>query len=290
MARLCGAGYGSPIVVGGGGGEHRFLVADQLAEDGCTPAAIILEPEGRNTAAAIALAAHFALTHDTAAVLFAVPSDHVIADSAAFDGAVATGLGAARAGRLVTFGIAPAGPETGYGYIELGAPLDGLAGVNAVARFVEKPDAATAQAFIDGGRHAWNGGTFLFGARAYLDALAQYARDIAAACASAMAAAKSDGIFIRPDRAAFLASPNFSIDYAVMEPTTTAAVVPVEMGWSGVGSWGALWDIAPRATRSTAMSSRSIRTTASSASTTAPPSRSSASTTLSSCRSAIRCC
>ncbi len=243
IARLCGAAYAAPIVVGGE--EHRFLIADQLADGSCTPAAIILEPEGRNTAAAIALAAHVALARDPAAVLLVVPSDHVIADRGAFDRAVATGLTAANAGHLVTFGIAPAGPETGYGYIELGAPLAELEGVSAVARFVEKPDAATAQAFVDGGRHAWNGGIFLFGAAVYLDALRAHAPAIAAACEAAMAATAADGVFIRPDRAAFLASPNVSIDYAVMEHTDRAAVVPVEMGWSDVGSWGALWDIAP---------------------------------------------
>ncbi|WP_255602161.1 mannose-1-phosphate guanylyltransferase/mannose-6-phosphate isomerase [Glacieibacterium megasporae] len=243
VARLSGTGYAAPIVVGGE--EHRFLIADQLAEHGCVPAAIILEPEGRNTAAAIALAALSALSHDPAAVLLVVPSDHVIADTAAFGRAVETGLAAAKAGHLVTFGIAPAGPETGYGYIEHGAPLDGLAGVSGVERFVEKPDSATAQRFVDGGRHAWNGGIFLFGARAYLDELAAYGPTVAHACAAAMAAATTDGVFIRPERAAFLGSPNISIDYAVMEHTAHAAVVPVEMGWSDVGSWGALWDIAP---------------------------------------------
>ena len=243
IARLSRACYAAPIVVGGE--EHRFLIADQLAEDRCSPAAIILEPEGRNTAAAIALAAHCALSHDPAAILLVVPSDHVIADPAAFDRAVAIGLPAARAGRLVTFGIAPAGPETGYGYIELGAPLDGLPGVSIVARFIEKPDAARAQGFVDGGRHAWNGGIFLLGARTYLDELAAHAPAVAAACATAMAAATSDGPFIRPDRIAFLSCPNISVDYAVMEQTAHAAVVPVEMGWSDVGSWGALWDIAP---------------------------------------------
>ena len=243
IARLSETGYAAPIVVGGE--EHRFLIADQLAERRSVPAAIILEPEGRNTAAAIALAALSALAHDPAAILLVVPSDHVIADPAAFSRAVETGLAAAKAGHLVTFGIAPAGPETGYGYIEHGAALDGLPGVSVVAGFVEKPDSATAQGFVDGGRHAWNGGIFLFGARAYLDELEAYAPDVASACAAAMAAATTDGVFVRPERAAFLSSPNISIDYAVMEHTAHAAVVPVEMGWSDVGSWGALWDIAP---------------------------------------------
>ena len=235
-------GFAAPIVVGGE--EHRFLIADQLTEAGCKPAAIILEPEGRNTAAAIALAARQALASDEAAVLLVVPSDHVIADPDAFRAAVATALPAAHAGYLVTFGIAPAGPETGYGYIETGPGLDGFPGVSAVARFVEKPDAEVAKAFVAGGHHAWNGGIFLFTARAYLDALDAHAPGIAAACAAAMAGAATDGVFVRPDRAVFLASPNVSIDYAVMEHAANAAVVPVAMGWSDVGSWGALWEIA----------------------------------------------
>ena len=244
VARFAIPDFAAPIVVGGE--EHRFLIADQLSDAGCIATAIILEPEGRNTAAAIALAAHVALADDASAVLLVVPSDHVIADPAAFHRAVAIALPAARDGRPVTFGITPSGPETGYGYIELGNALDGLPGVNAVARFVEKPDATTAAAFIAGGHHAWNGGIFLFTAAAYLDTLTAHAPAIAAACALAMQSATVDGPFVRPDRAAFLASPNISIDYAVMERATNAAVVPVEMGWSDVGSWGALWSIAPK--------------------------------------------
>lgn len=238
-----GQDFGAPIVVGGE--DHRFLIVDQLDEAGCTAAAIILEPEGRNTAAAIALAAHVAATTDPDAVLLVMPSDHVIADPGAFRRAVMTALPAAGDGALVTFGIKAEGPETGYGYIEIGAPLELFPGINAVARFVEKPDAETARAFVAGGRHAWNGGIFLFAARAYLAALDKHAPEIAAACEAAIAAATTDGAFVRPGRAAFLACPNVSIDYAVMEKTDRAAVVPVEMGWSDVGSWGALWDIAP---------------------------------------------
>ena len=152
--------FAAPIVVGGE--EHRFLIADQLDAAGVAPAAIVLEPEGRNTAAAIALAAHHV---GPDAVLLVVPSDHVIADPAAFRAAVAVAVPAAVAGKLVTFGIAPTGPETGYGYIERGPALDGHAGVFAVARFVEKPDAATAAGFVADGRYAWNGGIFVFTAR-----------------------------------------------------------------------------------------------------------------------------
>jgi mannose-1-phosphate guanylyltransferase/mannose-6-phosphate isomerase len=238
------ARFAAPIIVGGE--NHRFLISDQLAEVGCVPTTIILEPEGRNTAAAIALAAHAAMASDADALLIVAPSDHVIMNKAAFAGAIDAALLAARSGHLVTFGIRPQGPETGYGYIEIGQPLAGLDGVNAVARFVEKPDAARAEGFVAGGQHAWNGGIFVFGAQAYLEALSDHEPAIAAACAAAMRNATTDALFMRPDKSAFLTSPNISIDYAVMEHTSRAAVVPVEMGWSDVGSWSALWDIAPR--------------------------------------------
>lgn len=236
--------YAPPIVVGGE--DHRFLIADQLAEIECAPTRILLEPEGRNTAAAIAIAAHAALALDDAAVLVVAPSDHVIGDLAAFHDAVARALPAARDGGLVTFGIKPQGPETGYGYIEVGAPLAGNPGVNGVVRFVEKPDAATARQFFEHGGYAWNGGIFVFTARTYLQALARHAPEIHDACAAAMAAAAADGVFLRPGRDAFLSAPNTSIDYAVMEVTDAAAVVPVGMDWSDVGSWSALWEILPR--------------------------------------------
>ena len=253
LARLGPAdGFATPIVVGGE--AHRFLIADQLLEIGVEPAAIILEPEGRNTAAAIALAAHRALANGDDAVLVVAPSDHVIADPQGFRRAIAAAVPAARAGRLTTFGIAATAPETGYGYIEIGAPLDGLAGVHNVARFVEKPGIEAAQAFIASGGYAWNGGIFVIGARVYLEELERHAPAIAAACAAAMAAAATDGIFLRPQRDAFLAAPSISIDYAVMEHTDRAAVVPVEMGWSDVGSWGALWDIAVRDAAGNALS------------------------------------
>lgn len=236
--------FGAPIVVGGE--EHRFLISDQLAEIGCVPAAIILEPEGRNTAAAIALAAHLALATDHDAILVVVPSDHVIADENGFRAAIATAVPAAEAGYLVTFGVRPDTPETGYGYIEMGPPLDQLDGVHKVAGFQEKPDAAKARTLIESGRHFWNAGIFAFRAVAFLDELARNAPDIAAACAEAMRGATVDRLFTRPARSAFLASPSTSIDYAVMEVTDRAAVVPVDIGWSDVGSWDALWNIAAR--------------------------------------------
>ena len=241
-ARLPGAA--APIVVSGE--AHRFLIARQLREGGLAPSAILLEPEGRNTAPAIALAAHWLAAHDPDALMLVMPSDHVIADPAAFARAVAVAEPAARSGHLVTFGIRPDRPETGYGYIEVGAPLDGVDGVHAVSRFVEKPDAATAQVYLAGGRHVWNGGIFLLTARGFLDALVTHAPEIARACAEAMAAHAVDGVFVRPAAALFGQAPSVSVDYAVMEKADRVTVVPVEMGWSDVGSWDALWAISPK--------------------------------------------
>ena len=242
LARVAGApGFGAAIVVGGE--AHRFMIADQLAAAGAVPRAILLEPAGRNTAAAIALAAHQVLADDPETLLLVMPSDHVIADAAGFRAAIATARPAAAAGRLVTFGIVAAHPETGFGYIEQGEPLADTPGVMAVARFVEKPDLATAEGYVAGGRHFWNSGIFLFTARAYLDALARHAPDIAASIDAAMAEAATDGVFVRPGAAAFLGCRSTSIDYAVMEPSDRAAVVPVDFAWSDVGSWDALWAI-----------------------------------------------
>ena len=236
--------FAAPIVVGGE--EHRFLISDQLADAGCRAAAIILEPQGRNTAAAVALAAHQAVADDPEAVLVVAPSDHVITDDAGFQTALATAIAAATAGMLVTLGVQPDSPETGYGYIEMGAPLAELGASRQVIGFVEKPDLARASALVTGGAHLWNAGIFVFRAGTYLDELAAHAPQIAAACAAAMAAKTQDNLFTRPDATAFLSAPNISIDYAVMEVTTRAAVVPIDIGWSDVGSWNALWGISPK--------------------------------------------
>lgn len=237
-------GFAAPIIVGGE--DHRFLIADQVREGGFDISAILLEPEGRNTAAAIAIAAHYALTIDPDAILVVAPSDHVIGNMDRFHAGIVRALAPARDGRLVIFGIKADRPETGYGYIEIGEPIAGLDDVHDVCAFVEKPSAAVAQSFVEDGRHAWNGGLFVFSARIYLSELEAHAAAVAVACAAAMAAAEPDGVFIRPERAAFLAAPNTSIDYAVMEHTDRAVVVPVDMGWSDVGSWNALWEILPR--------------------------------------------
>ena len=229
--------FTAPIVVANT--RHADEIEVQLAAAGTPAGALILEPVGRNTAPAIALAA---LSAEPSDILLVMPSDHVIADPDAFRAAIASALPLVTTGWLVTFGIAPDGPETGYGYIAIGEPL--VPGVNRVASFVEKPDLATAQAYHAGGAHAWNGGIFLFRADAYLDALAKHAPGILAASRAAIAGAAREGARIHPEQVAFAASPSDSIDYAVMEKAAKVAVVPVEMGWSDVGSWDALHALA----------------------------------------------
>jgi mannose-1-phosphate guanylyltransferase len=222
--------FAAPMIVANA--RHADLIEAQL---GGAEATLVLEPLARNTAPAIALAA---LLADPKSPLLVMPSDHVIADEAAFMAAVEAALPLVADGWLATFGIAPDGPETGYGYIQTGEVLS--AGVHKVARFVEKPDRARAEAMIAGGDHVWNGGIFLFRADAFLGALAVHAPEMLAAAQRAVAAAKREGRRILPDEAAFAASPSESIDYAVMEKAERVAVVPVAMGWSDVGSWDAL--------------------------------------------------
>jgi len=223
--------------------EQRFLVAQQLQESG-VKATVILEPAGRNTAPAIALAALYALQEaaraSDAPALMVMPSDHVIDDLAAFRNAIAVASQAARRGALVTFGIVPSYPHTGYGYIEADA-----SGADAmpVLSFTEKPDSKTAKSYLDGGRHYWNSGMFLFHADSYLEELQKCAPDMLEACRSAMQAATSDRDFVRPKKDDFLACPADSVDYAVMEKTDKAMMVPLDAGWSDVGSWSALQDI-----------------------------------------------
>ena len=249
---------GAPVVVCNE--AHRFMVAEQLRQAGVEGARIVLEPVGRNTAPAIALAAHAALAvagdagagaADADPLLLVLPADHVVRDVAAFQAAVRAALPAAKAGRLVTFGVVPEGPETGYGYIRRTAePLAGLSGaigggagggaVYPIDRFVEKPDLATAERFVASGEYYWNSGMFLFGARRYLRELEAQAPDIAAAAAAAFTAAKSDLDFVRLDAETFGACRSDSIDYAVMEKTRDAVVVPLAAGWSDVGSWSSL--------------------------------------------------
>jgi len=239
--RLEGLDCAAPLAVANE--EHRFVVAEQLRAAGCRPAALLLEPVGRNTAPAIAVAALEAIAlHGADAVLLVLPTDHAVADAAAFRAAITQALPAAAAGQLVTFGIVPDAPETGYGYIQA-APGTG---VRAVRRFVEKPDAVHAAQYLATGDHYWNSGMFLFGAQRYLDELARHAPTMLEACRAALAAAQRDADFLRLDRAAFSACPADSIDYAVMEKTSAAAVLPVQIGWSDLGSWSALWQVADK--------------------------------------------
>lgn len=239
-----GALFTAPLIVAND--EHRFIVAEQLRLADAPAMATILEPVARNTAPAIALAALRLAADDPERVMLVMPSDHVIEHVAAFHEAVRTGLVAARAGRLVTFGIVPTRPETGYGYVESGPELADAPGVRAVARFVEKPDAGRAAGWIEAGNFFWNSGMFLFRADVFLDELAAHAPDVLAACREAMADCRADLDFERPEAKAFAAAPAISIDYAVMERTGRAALVPADIGWSDLGSWAALWDIAPR--------------------------------------------
>ncbi|RPE79591.1 mannose-1-phosphate guanylyltransferase/mannose-6-phosphate isomerase [Vulcaniibacterium tengchongense] len=224
--------------------EHRFMVGEQLQGIGVPSGGILLEPLARSTAPAIALAALHVLAKDADATMLVMPADHLIDDADAFGAAVEAAAALAREGWLVTFGITPDYPETGYGYILRGAAL-GEAGYR-VARFVEKPDLATAERYLAEGGYAWNSGMFLFRAQAYLDELGRHAPAILGAARAAYAAAEADLDFTRIGREAFAASPSDSIDYAVMEKTDRAAVVPVSCGWSDIGSWSSLWSVAER--------------------------------------------
>lgn len=235
--RVAALADAAPIVVAGE--DHRFLVAEQLRQVGAPTPAILLEPTGRNTAPAIAAAALQAMAGGDDPLLLVLPSDHVVRNDAAFRAAVAAAMPAAEAGRLVTFGIVPDAPETGFGYIQA-ARGDG---VRPVLRFVEKPDAATAQGYLEAGGYYWNSGMFLLRASRYLAELQRFRPYIVAAVRDAFADAARDGDFIRLEKTAFAACPSDSIDYAVMEKTDAAAVLPVDIGWNDVGSWSALWDV-----------------------------------------------
>jgi mannose-1-phosphate guanylyltransferase/mannose-6-phosphate isomerase len=243
--RVAGAAeFAAPLVIANE--EHRFIIAEQLREIGIKPQALLLEPVGRNTAPAVGIAALRLAEAGDGALMLVMPSDHRIDDVAAFRAAVGRAASAAEAGHLVTFGINPEHAETAYGYIERGAKLAETDGAFAVARFVEKPNAADAKRYVAAGDFFWNSGIFLLPAPLYIAELERLRPDMLAACRAALAAAKCDDDFVRLDRAAFADCPADSIDYAVMEHTTRAAVVPVTMGWSDLGSWVALWDIAAR--------------------------------------------
>jgi mannose-1-phosphate guanylyltransferase / mannose-6-phosphate isomerase len=241
-ARLAGfAGATGPVVVCNE--AHRFLVAEQLREMDLPPKAILLEPVGRNTAPAIAIAAHTVLASvGEDALMLVLPADHVLQDLAAFQSSIKLAMPAAAAGKLVAFGIVARTPETGYGYIRRAA---GAGPVTPIAQFVEKPDLELARQFVASGDYFWNSGMFLFGARRFLDELARLAPDIAEVCARASAGALRDKDFTRVDEAVFASCRGDSVDYAVMEKTRDAVMVPLDAGWNDVGSWAALHDVLP---------------------------------------------
>jgi mannose-1-phosphate guanylyltransferase/mannose-6-phosphate isomerase len=247
LARLAGVrSVGAPIVVCNE--SHRFLVAEQMLEAGAKPQAIILEPVGRNTAPAVAIAAMAAVADLPASsksadpILLILPADHVIQNVSAFQAAVSVGLKAAEQGKLVTFGVVPTKPETGYGYVR---KADGAGPAFPIAQFVEKPDLPTAQRYVDSQEYFWNSGMFMFKASAVLDELRQLAPEIYQACAQTYTAAKRDLDFTRLPQKEFAASPSISFDYAVMEKTQHGVVVPLDAQWSDVGSWSALHEAIP---------------------------------------------
>ena len=237
--RVADAGrFAAPVIVAND--EHRFIVAEHLRLAGVSPEAILLEPIGRNTAPAVCVAA-LLLAAEPGALMLVLPSDHAIADVPAFLAAIDRAASAARQDRLVTFGIKADRPETGYGYIRRGAPVAGADGTFNVAAFVEKPDRARAERYLAAGDYSWNSGIFLFPAALYLAELERRHQPIVAACRQALEKARRDLDFLRLDRDSFAAAESISVDYGVMEHTDKAAVVPVEMGWSDVGTWDALW-------------------------------------------------
>lgn len=243
-ARATGPGFASPIVVANE--DHRFIVAEQLRVGHPLAAHILLEPEGRNSAPAIAAAASLAASSDPDALLWIMPADAAIADGAALASALAIAAAAARTGLIVTFGMQATTPETGYGYIEQGAPLADVPGAYQIARFIEKPDQAKAAHLIADGKHCWNSGMFVASARTLIDSFADLAPAVLQAARAALAASRTDLDFIRLGSAEFRAAPSISFDYAIAEKTTRAAVVPATLGWSDVGSWSAIWEIAAK--------------------------------------------
>ncbi len=239
-----GARFAAPLVVCNE--KHRFMVEAQLRAIDSRRCTVVVEPEGRNTAPAAAVAAVIIGDESPDALLLVLPSDHVIGDVAGFHAAVDRAMAGARSGALVTFGIEPGGPETGYGYIKQGAVLNGAAGCYRIDRFLEKPELDVSNRCLAEGGWLWNGGMFLFTAGRYLAELERFRPEMVAACREAVARGRTDGEFVFLDERAFAATASESIDYAVMEHTSDAAVVPMDVGWSDVGAWPALWELAAR--------------------------------------------
>jgi mannose-1-phosphate guanylyltransferase/mannose-6-phosphate isomerase len=236
--RVAARGYAPPLLLTSS--EFRFIVAEQMSDVGVEATRIVIEPEMRNTGPAVCLAALTLAWVDTDALMLVLPSDHMIRDPEPFHWAVRAGAEAARAGRLVTFGIRPSRPETGYGYLELPGPPG--EGPQPFLRFVEKPDRAQADAMLAAGRYLWNSGMFLFRAGDILAAFETHAPEIVAACRQALAEGREDLGFFRPGESGYRASPNISFDYAVMERVGHGTVVPLDCGWNDLGSWKTFWE------------------------------------------------
>lgn len=237
-------GFGAPIL--SCNNDHRFLIKEELESAGIEPDAIVLEPSARNTAPAIAAAALIAAKKDPAAILAVMPSDHVVRDEAAFRDRILAAAKIAATGRLVLFGITPDEAHTGYGYIRRGEPLPDHEGAFNVDAFFEKPDKETAEQYLKSGGYCWNSGIFVLHAATFIDELAKLEPAILDAAAGAVQNAENDLGFLRLEAKAFAKAPNISVDYAVMEKTDRAAMLPIDVGWNDVGSWASLWDIAPR--------------------------------------------
>lgn len=250
LKRLHGLALEQCLVIGNE--QHRFLIAEQLRQMDALGRNILLEPIGRNTAPAIALAALHALATGQDPLLLVLAADHVIADKVALHSAIEMAAKYAAQGHLVTFGVVPDRPETGYGYVQQGEPLGN--GGFKVAAFVEKPSAALAATYVAGGQHLWNSGMFMFRASRYVQELEKFRPEILHACRLALTEIDNDLNFIRVKRDAFEACPSDSIDYAVMEKTDAAVVVPLSAGWSDVGAFAALWDVLPKDAQGNALS------------------------------------
>ncbi|SFN62633.1 mannose-1-phosphate guanylyltransferase [Izhakiella capsodis] len=244
LKRLDEIDVGEPVVICNE--NHRFMVAEQLRQIDMLSHNIILEPVGRNTAPAIALAALNAIAQGHDPIMLVLAADHIIKDITTFHKAIEAAMAYAAGQSLVTFGIVPTGPETGYGYIQRGENSGESSVASSVKRFVEKPDLATAQTYVDSGEYFWNSGMFMFRAKRYLEELEKFRPDILDACRRSLTDIECDKNFINVNYDAFSSCPDESIDYAVMEKTTDAVMIPLDVGWSDVGSWSALWDVSEK--------------------------------------------
>jgi mannose-1-phosphate guanylyltransferase/mannose-6-phosphate isomerase len=244
VLRVRGSQFGPPLIICNE--QHRFIIAEQMRAVQIAPAAIVLEPAARNTAPAIIAAALMLAERHGEGMMLVLPSDHLIEDLAGFLSALEIASAAAAKGALVTFGIKPTRPETGYGYIRRGPPLDGMTNCYRIDRFVEKPDATTAQSYVVAGDYVWNSGMFLFPIKGFLEEATNLRPAMREACQRAVGAAKTDLDFLRLDRESFTSAESESVDYAIMENTARGAVVPADIGWNDLGSWAALWEIGAR--------------------------------------------